>query len=257
MSKKTLYLAWQAKQNRGWFPIGQLDVDADASDHYRFRYTEGAKRAQQEGGFSALMEFPDIDVPYGSDVLFPTFANRIMSKSRPDFAKYMHSLGLDETLDPIESLHVNGGHRVTDAYEIFPKIERQVDGRFVCRFFLHGDRHTNLNVTERIKELKVGENLCVALQLNNPATGLAVQIQTKDYYMIGWSPRYLAHDLAAAMIDTTIMDEPDTEFKAHVVRVNPQPAPSSHRVLIEFSGCWDWDKHEPMSSDDFKPLVDG
>ena len=255
MSKKTLYLAWQAKQNRGWFPIGQLDVDADASDYYRFRYTEGAKRAQQEGGFSPLMEFPNLDVPYGSDVLFPTFTNRIMSKSRPDFAKYMRSLGLDETLDPIESLHVNGGHRVTDAYEIFPKIERQVDGRFVCRFFLHGDRHTNLYVTERIKDLKVGENLCVALQLNNPATGLAVQIQTEDYYMIGWSPRYLAHDLAAAMIDTTIMEEPDTEFKAHVVRVNPQPAPSSHRVLIEFSGRWDWNKHEPMANDDFKPLA--
>ena len=116
MSTKTLYLAWQAKENQGWFPIGQLDADIDASD-YRFRYIEGARRAQQEAGFSSLMEFPALEGNYTSDVLFPTFTNRIMSKSRPDFAKYMLNLGLNETFDPIDSLSVNGGKRATDSYE--------------------------------------------------------------------------------------------------------------------------------------------
>ena len=36
--------------------------------------------------------------------------------------------------------------------------------------------------------------------------------------MIGWAPRYLVGDLAAAMAKSA-------EYNAHVVRVNPQPAP--------------------------------
>ena len=41
--------------------------------------------------------------------------------------------------------------------------------------------------------------------------------------------------------------------RAKVVRVNPMPAPSSQRVLIEMRGRWK--KHEPMSSEDFQPLA--
>jgi hypothetical protein len=35
--------------------------------------------------------------------------------------------------------------------------------------------------------------------LTNPATQLAVQIQTQDYHVIGWSPRYLVSDLVNAI----------------------------------------------------------
>ena len=252
MSAKTFFIAWQATRNRGWFPVGRLDVDVKGSG-YRFRYVKGAVRAQEEVDFSTLMEFPKLKGNYESEELFPTFTNRVMSKSRPDFAEYMRNLDLHEGIDPIESMNVDGGYRVTDAYEVFPKIEKGADGSFRCRFFLHGDRHTNPDVEERINDLKSNENLYVGLQLNNPATNLAVQIQTEDYYMIGWSPRYLARDLAAAMIETTLMEEPNTDYRAHVVRVNPRPTPSSHRVLIEFRGYWD--KYEPMSGSDFQPLV--
>ena len=252
MSARTFFIAWQASGNRGWFPIGRLDADV-IERNYQFRYINGAIRARDAVGFSPLLEFPDFEEPYRSDDLFPTFTNRVMSKSRPDFAEYMRTLGLHEGFDPIETLNVDGGIRATDAYEVFPKIEKREGGNFVCRFFLHGNRHTNQESKKRIKRLRPNEQLNVALQLNNPATELAVQIQTEDYFMIGWSPRYLANDLAVAMTETMIMEQPDTEFRAHVVRTNPQPAPESHRVLIEFSGYWD--KHEPMSGVDFQPLV--
>lgn len=39
---------------------------------------------------------------------------------------------------------------------------------------------------------------------------------------------------------------------AHVVRVNPQLAPSKQRVLIELSGTMA--QHEPMIADDFQPV---
>ena len=42
-------------------------------------------------------------------------------------------------------------------------------------------------------------------------------------------------------------------YAAHVAHVNRRPAPQSQRVLIEMSGRWE--THEPMTGEDFQPLV--
>ena len=248
MSTKTLFLAWQdqdkRKKSHPWFPVGRLDVEPEL---YRFRYIGGAKRAEREIGFSPLLDFPWLDSDYRSSELFPLFRNRVMAKSRPDRMDYLNSLDLPEDASPSEILSVNGGTRVTDAYEVFPKLEKDADGYFTCRFFLHSWQRVSKEAQERINELKPEEDLYVTLELTNPATKLAVQIQTTDYYMIGWTPRYLVSDLAMAMT------EGPNDYTAKVVRVNPMPAPSSQRVLIEMRGRWK--KHEPMSSEDFQPLA--
>ena len=248
MNAKTLFLAWQDKreESRLWFPIGRLDVEAERP-LYRFRYTGGAKRAEEEAGFPLLIEFPRLDEEYRSSELFPLFQNRVMNRARPDFTDYLHTLDLSEEANPIEILSANGGYRATDTYEVFPKIEKDIDGSFTCRFFLHGWRHINPSAQERIDHLKSKEKLYIALELTNPATGLAVQIQTKDYYTVGWAPRYLVPDLTAA-----ITERPGT-YEAEVIRITPQPSPSKQRVLVEMRGCWG--QHEPMSSEDFQPLV--
>ena len=246
MSANTLFLAWQADKDRGWFPIGQLKSDVAGSD-YHFHYTKGAERAQKEAGFPLLLEFPDLRKKYRSSELFPIFKNRVMSRKRPEFAEYMNSLGLSETADPIQILAASEGRRVTDAYEVFPKIEKRSDGKFTCRFFLHGSRFTNQHALDRIKSLKPEEELHVALQTDNSATGRAVQFQTEDYYVIGWSPRYLVEDIFKAM------QESHMDCRAHVVGFTSQPAPLKQRILIEMHGRWV--KHEPMSGEDFQPLV--
>ena len=247
MSTKTLFLAWQDKKpSKAWFPVGRLDADVEGSS-YRFRYIDGAKRAREEVGFPLLIEFPDLNQDYQSSELFPLFQNRVMNRARPDFANYLRSLDLTEEADPIEILSTNGGHRVTDTYEVFPKIEKDDTGSFSCRFFLHGWRHINEAAIDRIDRLEQGEELYVTLELRNPATGLALQIQTKDYYMIGWAPRYLVKDLFAAIA------EGPGKFGAKVVRINPQAILLRQRALIEMYGCWN--EHEPMSGKDFTPLV--
>ena len=247
MSTRTLFLAWQDKKpSKAWFPVGRLDADVERS-FYRFRYIGGAKRAQEEVGFLPLIDFPDLNEDYQAAELFPLFQNRVMNRARPDFTDYLHRLDLTEEADPIEILSTNGGHRVTDAYEVFPKIEKDDTGSFSCRFFLHGWRHINETTKDRIDFLEHGEELYVTLELTNPATGLAVQMQTTDYYMIGWAPRYLVADLVAAMA------EGPSRFGAKVVRINPQTILLKQRVLIEMYGYWD--KYEPMSSEDFEPLV--
>ena len=247
MSVRTLFLAWQDKgMSRQWFPVGRLDADINRP-LYRFRYIKGAKRAQEEAGFPPLIEFPDLEERYDSPRLFPLFQNRLINRARPDFAEYLSYLDLTEGADPIEILSANGGSRVTDAYEVFPKLEKADDGSFVCRFLLKGCRYVNESAQNRIDRLKPDEKLYVTLEFTNPETGFAVQLQTVDYQMIGWAPRYLVDDLVKAMAESP------GNYRAKVVRVNPLPAPSNQRVLIEMKARWK--KHKPMTSKDFVPLV--
>ncbi len=244
MSERTLFLAWQDDSSRQWFPVGRLDADVGQA-FYRFRYTGGAKRAEQKVGFPPLLDFPDLHCDYRSSELFPLFQNRVMNRRRPDFLDYLRSLDLPDEADQIEILSANGGLRETDSFEVFPKIETGADGHFRCQFFLHGSRYVNVEAQERIKHLRRQEPLSVTLDRNNPVTGLAVQIRTTDRHMIGWSPRYIVHDLAIA--------DRSGDYQAMVVRLNPPPVPWNHRVLIEMRGRLQ--DHEPMSSSDFKPLV--
>lgn len=248
MSEKTLFLAWQDQDGtREWFPVGRLDADV-AHSRYRFRYTAGAERARAERGFRLLTEFPDLTEDYRADRLWALFTNRVLTPRRPDFEVYLQNLGLPEgTVDPVEILSVNGGRRITDSYEVFPKIDKQPDGSFSCRFFLHGWRYVSEAAAGRLDSLGPGEQLTVALELTNPVTGIAVQVQTSDYVVLGWAPRYLVLDLTSAVA------EAPSDYSAKVVRVNPQPAPSRQRVLIEMTGRWR--KHEPMTAPDFVPVT--
>ena len=79
--------------------------------------------------------------------------------------------------------------------------------------------------------LVVGTSLRLAVELDNPATVLALQLQTADdYHMVGWAPRYLVTDLFQV-----ICESPDG-IKATVVKINPSPAPTKQRMLIELKG---------------------
>lgn len=195
-----------------------------------------------------LLEFPELDGDYWAPELFPLFKNRIMSPSRPDFQEYLQVLGLEANAEPIEILAANGGRRLTDAYEVFPKLVKQEDGSFVSRFFLHGNKYVSDAGRQRLNSLRVDEELYVAVELTNPSTELAVLVLTTDYQVLGWAPHYLVDDLTMAMAET------GGKCSAKVVRVNPQPLPSRQRLLVELR-CH-WTDHEPRSGPDYQPLVE-
>ncbi len=245
----SLFLAWQdSGPSRAWFPIGRLDADLDRH-HFTFAYTHGAVRAAQTAGLRPLESFPDFRRTYESSRLFPLFQNRVLESSRPDFQEYLQQLDLDPNeADPISILAVTGGARQTDNLQVFPKIERQSDGRFCCRFFLHGNRYVSAAGQQILSSVKSGDDLRISLELNNPATRLALQILTQDYHMIGWAPRYLIGDLKKA-----IDDSPEAVI-GKVVKVNPAPAPTNQRVLIELTGRLP-EGHSPMSDPDFQLIA--
>lgn len=200
---KSLFLAWQAPtdsaRSRAWFPVGRLDA-APETPRYRFRYTQGALKAQRDVGFTPLLAFPVFQKDYQSSDLFPLFQNRVLSPKRTDFTEYIQWLDLDRGhADPISILSVSGGERVTDSLEVFPKVTADAEGNFRVRFFLYGLRHPGEKAIERAARLRVGEELRILVELNNPATRLAVPLLTEDYQMIGWAPRYLVEDLIACV----------------------------------------------------------
>ena len=143
-------------------------------------------------------------------------------------------------------MSLTGGERQTDSLEVFPKLEKAADNTFCCRFFLHGSRYMRADAQARLLELTDGEPLRVAVELANPATGLAVQLQTDDYVNLGWAPRYLVEDICEAVSSAC-------DVKASVVRLNSAEAPQNRRLLIELTGCFS-DEYEPMSSPSFSPV---
>lgn len=244
---RTFYLGWQARESRAWYPVGRLDASANR-DHYEFAYTKGARIAEKEDQFAALYDFPDLERRYESDELFPLFKNRIMTPRRHDFRKYLRLLDLSgDQADPLDILAIDGGYRATDSFQVFPKITKAPDGSFSTRFFLHGGRHTNPDSQKKLEELVAEQPLYITAELTNPATGTAVQLQTEDYYMLGWAPRYLVHDLVSAMANSP------GNIGAKVIKVNPAPAPSKQRVLIELSGTLP-ENFKPMAGEEFQFL---
>lgn len=242
----TLFVAWQSPEpSRSWFPIGRLD--AEDSSPFLFRYTQGALDAEAQAGFKPLVSFPDFHRRYESTELFPVFKNRVLDPARKDFAEYLGWLDLDPAhSDPIEILALTGGERQTDSLEVFPRIVKRADQTFACRFFLHGLRHVSAAARGRANGLLPGTSLQVAVELNNPAGPLAIQLQTTDCHMIGWAPRYLVRDL----IDV-INEHP--AVSASVVRVNEHGAPLARRILVELRGTLPA-SFEPMSGAQFKLL---
>jgi hypothetical protein len=173
------------------------------------------------------------------------------NQSRPSFREYLHRLDLDKgqetPFDPIEALAVSEGRRATDSLEIFPKVERSDGGPFAIKFFLHGLRYLNPASTTRIANLQPGEDLSVAVEVNNHATGSAIQLQTRDRMLIGYAPRYLIGDLVEVIFQCSV------PVSAQVNRVNRPPAPPSQRVLVLFEGCWP-EGYQPMSGPEFQIL---
>ena len=240
----TLFVAWQAPEpTRAWFPIGRLDASDDRRD-YVFRYTHGALRAHERAGFEPLIAFPEFARRYEASELFPLFKNRILEPNRKDFSEYLDWLDLDPAhADPIEILGLTGGERQTDSLEVFPKVLKLADGTIRCRFFLHGLRHVPAAARPRADELAEGETLQVAIEVNNPATGYAVQLQTADGHLIGWAPRYLVSDLQAALLE-------HSTISASVQRINRLGAPFARRLLIELRGGVPA-AFQPMTSDEY------
>ncbi len=223
-----LFIAWRAgglAQGR-WGPVGRLSRLADG---YRFVYTRGAHELE---GFRPFPDMPQLDAVYESGTLFPLFANRLLSPSRPEYDAYLTWSGFDPRYapDPIAVLAVTEGMRQTDSLELFPLPQPDLDGHYSSRFFLHGLRWMPAAAQARTTQLESGKRLGLMLDMSNAFDRYAVAVRTSDVrdpFMIGYVPRYLAHDVRLLCASSE-----GNSVELTVARVNSN-APLQHRLLCE------------------------
>ena len=229
----------------GWGPVGRLDFDGT---DFRFVYTRGAETLE---GFRPFPGMDNLETIYRSNELFPVFANRMMPKSRPDYEAYLRWSGFDPASPPapIQILGVTEGIRVTDPIELFPCPVPDENLCYTNKFFLHGLRWIPGEARDQIAALKKGEPLFLMPDVSNEADPTAVAIRTggEERYLIGYFPRYLAHDVSKLLGSCS----PDF-MEVSVERVNLD-APLQQRLLCQLHACWP-EGFQPCSGPEFEPI---
>jgi len=240
-----LLVAWRSgTPERGWQPVGRLEHEGGV---YRFVYTQGAKMLAE---FQPFPQMENLEEIYESSELFPMFANRLLSKSRPEYEAYLKWGGFDPNNppEPLSILGVTEGRRQTDSIEMFPCPAPDSAGCYVNKFFLHGLRRMPAPAQERINQLESGEELYLMPDFFNPNDSQAVALRPAkgDRFMIGYVPRYLARDVWK-LLQACIPD-----IKILVERVN-KDAPLQQRLLCRMKGCWPND-FRPCDGEEFRPI---
>jgi hypothetical protein len=246
---QALYVAWRGGEAKSghWGPVGRLDFE---DGFYRFTYTQGARSLS---GFTPFSGMNDLQQVYESSELFPLFANRLLSRSRPEYEAYLQWSGfaLDNPPDPIAILGVTEGRRATDSVEVFPCPAPDSQGCFINKFFLHGLRWMSPEVQAMVAQLAPGDPLSLQLEQGNPHDPLAVSVagdQSGQPQRLGYVPRYLAQDVCKVFTHC----EPDF-ISLTVERLNLQ-APLQQRLLCRLSACWPPD-FQPCAGPEFQPIA--
>lgn len=241
---KKLYLAWQDPDNRQWFPVGCLTFD---NNLYRFVYTQGAVKSSR---FIPFGRMTNLKAVYESEELFPLFANRLLSKSRPEYKDYLKWLKLeDDNNNPLDMLALTEGLRGTDSLEVFQCPLKTKDNKYEVSFFIHGIRHLPDYSINRVNNLESGEKLFLMRDIQNPYHSLAIALRTNDpVTIIGYCPRYLTNDFNH-ILDRRGENCPEVT----VAQVNTE-APSQLRLLCKFISIWP-KSFQPCSSELYQELT--
>lgn len=158
--ERRLFVLWHDRREQRFFSIAQLVRRAD-SPRYEFRYLPGLGAARAQG-LEPLLSFPDRDRVYASDHLFPFFENRLMRRSRPDYADYVQRLDLDPaTAGDMDILGRSGGERATDAFLLVPEPEPApgMPGTFCLLFFAAHVLRLRGAAWQHLSTLKAGDRL--------------------------------------------------------------------------------------------------
>lgn len=246
--KSTVFIAWRGgTPERGeWSPVARL---THADGEYCFVYTQGARTLT---GFHAFPGMGDLETVYRSRELFPLLTNRLLSKSRPEYAAWLMWSGFDpkNPPEPLAMLGVTEGIRQTDALEVFPAPMPDARGNFTTRFFLHGLRFAVPRAVDQVAALHAGDPLCIELEIDNAYDPHAVAVldDGAERLRLGYVPRYLARDVRAL-----VAQEGMQAVDVRIARIN-QSAPLQMRLLCTLSAPWPCG-FAPCAGAEFQPIV--
>jgi len=223
--------------------VGKLSSEGGI---YRFVYTKGAELSKNFIPFGFMQ---DLHAVYKPEALLPLFANRLISKKRPEYRDFLRWLDLrEDEADPLVLLARTEGVRETDSLTVFPCPERDVDGKYVVHFFSHGLRYLPSEARIRISKLHSGERLYLMPDPQNPHDGFAIALRTDDpATIVGYSPRYISRDFLEIL-----ENDPDA-VQVRVKRVNTD-APIQLRLLCTLTADWP-ENFKPCSSEYYKEIA--
>lgn len=240
-----LFLAWRNPGNRSWLPIGILEYK---NDMYYFQYTKGAKVQN----FQTFGQMTDLNKTYTSDVLFPLFKNRLLSKSRPEYEDFLNWLDINskEGNDLLE-LARSGGIRATDELQLFPMPEKNKDGEYEALFFAHGLSHISKNYMERLSQLVKGEKLLLLKDIQNTFDPSALVLRSvhDPVELLGFCPAFFIQDFNK-LIDIN----GSTNVNIFVQKVN-MDAPSQLKLLCKYVTKWP-DSFNAFQDEEYQPFND-
>jgi hypothetical protein len=193
----------------------------------------------------------NLHTAYRSAELFPLFSNRVLTRSRPEFARYLQWTGLPEGAveDPMNILAVTGGLRGTDQIELFPYPTETEDGKLRIDFFARGMRFFADPNVRAADELMPGTKLYVMHDLQNEYDEFALCLRTGNpSYLVGYVPKYYTRDICK------LLHQKPCDLKITVKQVNAG-APLAMRLLCSLEATWpDW--FEPFADNsDLKVLA--
>lgn len=237
-----LILAWRNTITRIWTPVGILAIK---NNKYYFNYTNGSKAES----FIPFGRMQDKTETYVSDVLFPIFYNRLLSKSRPEYEDFLSWLDIDKKKNnDFLELSRSRGIRATDELQLFPIPEKNEDGNYEVLFFSHGISHLAPEYVNRHSKLKKDDKLLLLKDIQNEVDSDALVLRTKDdpVELLGYCPSFFVKDFNKLM-----KLNGNKEIKVTVQKVN-HDAPLQLKLLCKLSTKWP-DKFTSFDNEDFMP----
>jgi hypothetical protein len=243
-AERRLFVAWRRPEGL-IVPVGLLTQRSTPDGlRFGFAYLKGAELNEE---FPGLPGLPDFYERYGSSVLFPVFANRVMPRERADYGSFVEQLDLAADADPFEVLARSEGVRTTDRIEVFPDAERTGDGALATRFFVRGIRHQP-GAAEAVDQLRAGDELELVDEPENEVNARALLLHTRTGECVGWAPEYLLdllHDLHQLNGERPSIT---------VEHVNPRSVAPHLRLLCRAQAPWP-DGYRPFTGPEFQLLA--
>lgn len=206
---RVLVVTWQHPFSRKISAIGLLTKDL--SGNYGFDYIENVLSIED---FRPLVGFPELNKHYESETLFPVFAQRVMDPRRPDYTRFIASIGLSDSPSPWEQLSHSGGRRAGDTLQLLsiPTPVEGVRGTWEFEFLVHGMRHIagkvrklgnrDVIVDREVQEaalnsLRRRDELALFPELDNPINQNAIVVATSSGVPLGYMPDVFTADLSS------------------------------------------------------------
>lgn len=191
-----IYLIWKDYRTRKRFIVGELSKNGK----YEFRYKLKEIKDAIENGFEPLIAFPDINVVYENNDIFPAFSSRLPDKRRKDLKEILAKYNL-EKYDPFELLKKSGGKLPTDSLEFIDPIFLEED-HIEKEFYIAGVRyydHCNGEGKSEKFDIEINENLIFEKDTNNNHDKYAVKVLNGKNKIIGYVPIFFSKEISEAI----------------------------------------------------------